>query len=170
MQIRIFTIPVQFGAEVEAELNRFLAAHRIVSIDRALVQDGANSAWTLCIGYETGEARPQPPGGKRARRDPREVLTPEEFAVYDKLRRLRKEIAERDGVAAYLLFTNDQLMEICQRDVRSAAALGRIPGVGAARVEKYGEPFLNILREAPPRAPTLTGSPNKDTPATEREA
>jgi hypothetical protein len=77
MQIRIFTIPVQFGAEVEAELNRFLAAHRIVSIDRALVQDGANSAWTLCIGYETGEARPQPkPYGPRcassAERMPRE--------------------------------------------------------------------------------------------------
>jgi len=35
-----------------------------------------------------------------------------------------------------------------QRRVTSAAALRDIPGVGEARVEKYGEAFLHIVKEA----------------------
>jgi hypothetical protein len=132
MQIRTFTIPVHSGREAEAELNRFLGAHRIVSVDRDLVQDGANSAWTLCVSYETGEGRAQgPAGGKKAKRDPREVLTPEEFAVYDNLRQLRREMADRDGVPPYSLFTNEQLMEVCQRARSASFAAGpgtRTPG------------------------------------------
>ena len=47
---------------------------------------------------------------------------------------------------AYALFTNEQLAEMVQRRVRTLAALREIAGVGEARIEKYGEDFLDILR------------------------
>ena len=68
--------------------------------------------------------------------------------MFSRLRALRKERADAEGVPAYALFTNDQLAEMVQRRVTSAAALREISGVGEARVEKYGEAFLHIVKEA----------------------
>ena len=154
MQLRFFTIPVYGGGEAADELNRFLAGHRILSVDRQLVQDGGNSAWAVCVGFmPTGEGRPQAP--RRGKIDYREVLSEPDFAVFARIRALRKELADNEGVPAYALFTNEQLAEMVQRRVQSPSALREITGDGAARVEKYGERFLGLLREAfsqPPAA------------------
>jgi superfamily II DNA helicase RecQ len=68
--------------------------------------------------------------------------------VFARIRTLRKELAEGEGVPPYALFTNEQLAEMVQRRVQTAAALREIAGVGEARVEKYGQPLLRLLREA----------------------
>ncbi len=157
MQVHFFTIPVHSGAEAAEELNRFLAGHRILSVDRQLVQDGTNSAWTLCVTIEeSGQGRAQP--ARRGKVDYREVLNDADFSVYARLRSLRKEIAEADGVPLYALFTNEQMAEMVTRRVASLAALREIPGVGEARVTKYGEPFLKALAEALAAEPPPAGS------------
>jgi superfamily II DNA helicase RecQ len=148
MQLRFFTIPVHDGGERADELNRFLAGHRILAVDRSFVQDGANSAWSLCVSFDAADAAAgRPPfGGRRGpKTDYREVLSEQDFAVFARLRALRKELAEAEGVPAYALFTNEQLAEMVQRQVRTRAALLEIPGVGEARVEKYAERFLEAL-------------------------
>jgi len=147
MQLRFFTIPILGGDEAAEELNCFLNAHRIVAVERSFVQDGANSAWALCVSYESsGEGRPQ--GGKRAKIDYREVLNEADFTVYARLRALRKEIADSEGVPVYSLFTNEQMAEMVTRRVNSASALREIAGIGEARVQKYSQPFLKALAEA----------------------
>ena len=78
--------------------------------------------------------------------DYREVLAEQEFAVFAKLRALRKTLAEREGLPAYALFTNDQLAAMVQQRATSTTALAAIEGVGKARVEKFGNAFLDILR------------------------
>ncbi|MDG4596605.1 MAG: HRDC domain-containing protein [Candidatus Contendobacter sp.] len=154
MHLRFFTIPIHGGDAVAAELNRFLGAHRILTIDRSLVQDGANSAWALCVSFEPA-ADPSQPSKRGGKVDYREVLNEQDFAVFARLRTLRKELADGEGIPAYAVLTNEQLAEIVQRRVQSAAALREIAGVGEARVEKYGEAFLRLLREAFP-APGVT--------------
>ncbi len=144
MLLRFFTIPIQGGEEEVEELNRFLGAHRIVAIDRQLVHDGPNSAWAICVTYVQQSSRAQT--GKRGKIDYREVLSEPDFAVFAKLRALRKTLAEKEGVPAYALFTNEQLAEMVRRHVRTLSALREIDGVGEARVEKYGEDFLALLR------------------------
>ncbi len=150
MQLRFFTIPVHYGDEIAEELNRFLAGHRILAVDRSFVQDGANSAWSLCVSFEpTGNTRPQ--AGKRGKVDYREVLNEQDFTVFARLRTLRKEIADSEGVPAYALFTNEQLAAMVQRRVQTRAALGEIQGIGEGRVDKYGEAFLRLLCELLPK-------------------
>jgi superfamily II DNA helicase RecQ len=102
--------------------------------------------WTICVTFEPSGARPA--GGKRGKIDFKDVLSPPEFAVFARLRALRKTMADGEGVPAYALFTNDQLAEMVQRRVSSAAALREIPGVGDSRVEKYGKAFLEVLKQA----------------------
>lgn len=53
-----FTVPVHGGEEASAALNAFLSSHRVIALDRHFVQDGHNSAWSLCISFvPTGDAR-----------------------------------------------------------------------------------------------------------------
>ena len=101
---RFFVIPVRTSAGAEEELNRFLRCHRVLSVDRRWVDEGSESFWSFCVDYlETGQdGRANRGRGKRAGRvDYREVLSPEQFALFVKLRALRQGIAKDEAVPVY---------------------------------------------------------------------
>jgi superfamily II DNA helicase RecQ len=151
VQYRFFTIPIREPDEGMAELNRFLAGHRIMGVDRQFVQDASNSAWAICISFDSGEASSPGRSASMARRgkvDFKDILSEPEFAVFARLRALRKEKADAEGVPAYAVFTNEQLAEMVQKRTVSAASLREIAGIGEARVEKYGDAFLAVVKEA----------------------
>ena len=145
MKYRFFMIPTTMPHAAQEELNHFCAEQRVVNVDKQFVSDGERSFWALCVCYLDG------PGGPIAARkgkiDYRETLNEQDFALFAKLRALRKTLAEQEGVPAYALFTNEQLAAMVQKRVTSKAALGDIEGVGTARVEKYGDAFLSVLLE-----------------------
>ena len=143
MQLQFFQVPVH--ASRADDLNRFLATHRVTSIERQFVSDGANSFWSICVTYETGDP-PQPMIKQKQQTDYREVLTEEEFRIYAKLRVLRKELSDKDKVPAYTVFTNEHLAEVVRRHVTTREQLAKIPGVGQSRVEKYADPILELMR------------------------
>jgi hypothetical protein len=92
MQYRIFTIPIHGSEAATDELNRFLSTHRVVSVEHQFAQDGASSAWSICVSYMGTDGRP-PSSAKKAKIDYREVLSKPDFQVYAKLRALRKTLA-----------------------------------------------------------------------------
>ena len=163
MRMHFVTIPVFDSGAAQAELNRFLGGHRVLAVERQLVADGAGSAWAVCVSYvdrpgvsqagSSGSASSSatPPmiaakgKARRGKVDYREVLEPADFELFARLRELRKTIAEREGVPAYAVFTNEQLAGLARARPRTLAAVGRIPGVGPARVEKYAKTFLAAL-------------------------
>lgn len=147
MKYRFFTVPIHAPEAVQEELNRFCAEQRVVSVDKQFVQGAEGSFWALCVCYLDQQSGPVSARGKD-KIDYREVLNESDFAVFAKLRGLRKTLAEQEGVPAYALFTNEQLAVMVRNRVTSKAALGDIEGVGAARVEKYGDAFLKLLEEA----------------------
>lgn len=160
MRLHFALIPIHGGEMAQNELNHFLAARRVAAVDRQFVSDGARSAWAICVTYVDGGVTT--PGttdssGKKGV-DYRDVLPPAEFQVYSKLRDLRKQVAQRDGVPPYAVFTNEQLAEMVRRNVRTAAELAKIDGVGPARVEKYATAFLEVLN-APPSAAASPSAP-----------
>lgn len=155
MRLHFVVIPIHGGSVVEDELNQFLTTRRVAAVDRQFVPDGARSAWAICVTYvDGGAASPgtTDPSGKKGSVDYRDVLPPDQFQVYSRLRELRKQVSQRDGVPPYALFTNEQLAEMVRRNVRTAAELAKVDGVGPARVEKYAVAFLEILN-APPTVP-----------------
>jgi hypothetical protein len=82
MQLHFFTIPIHDDAQVAAELNRFLAGHKVIEVERCLVQDGRNSAWTVCVSIDQGGGETSAPTGRRSRVDYKEVLDESDFALY----------------------------------------------------------------------------------------
>src|SRR4051812_9022750 len=68
--------------------------------------------------------------------------------LLERLRALRSSIAREDQVPAYVVFADRTLIEMAVRRPRSPYALGEVRGVGPAKIEKYGERFLALLRDA----------------------
>ena len=145
LKYRFFSVPAAMPEEAEEAVNQFCIEHRVVSVERELVQNGDGSYWALCICYLDKQGGPL--STRRGRVDYREVLNDKEFTLFAKLRQLRKTLAEREGTTLYALFTNEQLATMVQKQVTSMAALAEIDGVGPARLEKYGEAFVKLLRE-----------------------
>ncbi len=159
MRLHFVVIPIHGGSAVEDELNHFMTSRRVAAVDRQFVPDGARSAWAICVTYvDGGAAAPgvTDPSSKKGV-DYRDQLPPAEFLIYSKLRDLRKQLAQRDGVPPYALFTNEQLAEMVRRSVRTAAELSTIEGVGPTRIEKYAVAFLEVLNAPPPAAQPSSG-------------
>jgi superfamily II DNA helicase RecQ len=145
MQLKVFVLPVKNLGEAEAEMNAFLRGHRVLAVKKEFVPDGENSFWSFCVEYLDGGGTGAVPAGGRPRVDYKEVLKPEEFEVFSRLRDWRKGVAEKEGVPVYTIFTNEQFAQMVQKKVNSKTGLKEIEGVGDARVEKYGEAVVQLL-------------------------
>ncbi len=117
MAFRIFSIPISDNGSLQEEMNGFLRAHRILAIKQRWVEQGGQSIWCFCIDYvdATGNAASSGAGsGSRQRIDYKELLQPDEFAVFAQLRDWRKEIAQREAIPVYTIFTNEQMAQMVQ--------------------------------------------------------
>jgi superfamily II DNA helicase RecQ len=145
MQLKLFILPIKNLAGAEVEMNVFLRAHRVLAVKKEFVADGENSFWTFCVEYLESAVGGSVPGGKPPKVDYKEVLKPEEFERFSRLREWRKGAAEREGVPVYAVLTNEQLAQVVQKNISTKAGLKEIEGVGDARVEKYGDAVLQLL-------------------------
>jgi ATP-dependent DNA helicase RecQ len=66
---------------------------------------------------------------------------------WERLRNWRAAIAREHGVPAYVVFHDATLAELARECPATTDALGRISGVGARKLERYGADLLALLRE-----------------------
>jgi len=85
---------------------------------------------------------------KRERRESRGTASLQNLdnALWEALRGLRRELAEAQGVPAYVIFHDATLMEMAEQRPRDRRQLAAISGVGDRKLEAYGEAFLQLLR------------------------
>ncbi|MBI4703184.1 MAG: ATP-dependent DNA helicase RecQ [Deltaproteobacteria bacterium] len=96
---------------------------------------GARPATAAGAGPDRARAPSQPP----ADADPE---------LYERLRRARLDAARAQGVPAYVVCHNRTLGEIAAQRPLSLDELGRVYGMGPARIEAYGALFLSVVRDA----------------------
>jgi len=65
--------------------------------------------------------------------------------LFERLRQLRTELAEEEGVAAFLIFHDKTLRAIAGHKPETSAALLEIPGIGALKAERYGRRVLEVV-------------------------
>jgi len=68
-------------------------------------------------------------------------------ALFQRLRALRRQLADGEGVPAYIVFSDAVLTRMAAARPTDDASLLAIPGVGPAKLARYGEAFLRLLRE-----------------------
>ena len=74
------------------------------------------------------------------------ALTDYDEAMFEELRALRKRLADVQDVPAFVIFGDVSLRHMAALFPQSLESFSRIPGVGAAKLEKYGGPFLEVIR------------------------
>ncbi|ELC8443234.1 DNA helicase RecQ [Clostridium perfringens] len=67
--------------------------------------------------------------------------------LFDLLRTLRREIASEEGFPPYIVFGDNTLKEMSIRMPVNESQLSEVSGVGEKKILKYGEQFLNKIRE-----------------------
>jgi ATP-dependent DNA helicase RecQ len=72
-------------------------------------------------------------------------LDPAEEALFQRLRDVRKDIADRQGVPAYIVFSDKVLRELASVRPKTAGEMLDVSGVGPAKLNKYGDTFLDAL-------------------------
>ena len=67
--------------------------------------------------------------------------------LFDKLRYLRREIAEEEKKAPYMIFGDGTLREMSIKYPINKEEILQVSGVGEVKYERYGERFIEIIRE-----------------------
>lgn len=67
--------------------------------------------------------------------------------IYDKLKKLRKELAKIEKVPAYYIFHDDTLELLSRKKPKNLEELLSIKGFGDTRVSKYGKEIINCINE-----------------------
>jgi DNA helicase-2/ATP-dependent DNA helicase PcrA len=147
---------LEFDAVILPHLEEGELPNRRADVDeeRRLLYVGLTRAKRhLCVTWEAkrsrfldelGVARGRVP----APRGPAADLGP----TFEALKEWRLERAKADDVPAYVVFHNSTLAEIADRQPRTLAELACVPGVGPAKLERYGEEVLAAVTRAPTAA------------------
>ena len=73
------------------------------------------------------------------------MTSPPDRQLVERLRQLRSELAEEEGVAPFLIFHDKTLKAIAGFKPETRAALLEIPGMGELKAERYGRRVLAVI-------------------------
>lgn len=67
--------------------------------------------------------------------------------LFEQLRKVRMDIAREAHVPPYVVFADKTLLEMCQYQPKDKEEMLKVSGVGEMKYQKYGEQFLEVLRD-----------------------
>lgn len=85
------------------------------------------------------------------------VLTPDQ-QLMNELKAIRQIIATKEGVPAYIVFSDKVLNELVERKPVTLPEFAEIPGIGEKKVVRYGKQFVGALRKHKGLSATASGS------------
>ncbi len=84
---------------------------------------------------------------ERAARRPQPLAGANEDPLWLALKARRMELAREQGVPPYVIFHDSTLLEILNRKPQTLDEMGQISGVGQAKLARYGEAFLEVVKD-----------------------
>lgn len=70
-----------------------------------------------------------------------------DMALWEALRAHRRELAEEQGVPPYVIFHDSTLQAMAELMPSTLEAFGDLPGVGIRKLDKYGQGFINVIKQ-----------------------
>jgi len=84
---------------------------------------------------------------KAAQGGAQSVVPEADRPLFERLRQKRLEIARAQNVPPYVIFHDRTLIELAAARPTSRAEMAAVPGVGAAKLDRYGPAFLAVIAE-----------------------
>jgi ATP-dependent DNA helicase RecQ len=88
--------------------------------------------------------------------------------LFERLRVLRRQLADERGVPAYIIFSDVSLREMARKYPANSTEFRRIPGVGEQKLKDFGEAFLSEIKSHLTAHPRRTFSEETDVPGLKR--
>ncbi len=146
MQIKMYSIPVMGGELLMEEMNVCLRTKKVLEVEKRFSGPKKAGRWSFCISYL--EDMPTVSSDKeRPKIDYKQVLDEASYNWFSKMKEIRKQLANDDGIPAYAVFTDEELSNIAKIEDVTLQKIKKIKGIGEKKVEKYAHHFV-ILSEA----------------------
>lgn len=143
-QLSVFGIVSKTEAAMLKPLSRALQARGALTANEHGGLKLAGEARAIMRGDQKIEiAIVKPDNKRRAGRPDNPIGNP----LFEALRAKRRALAEDAGVPPYVIFHDATLREMALTKPADIRALGRISGVGARKLEAYGEEFLSVIAQ-----------------------
>jgi len=145
-----------FGIVEGEEAALLKPVHRALLVRGALLstEHGGMMLGPEARGFLKGEEPldlvipPKRAGGKRgSRAGSGQALNPVGDPLFDALRALRRDIAKENQIPPYVIFHDSVLRDMAGLRPQTRALLGELPGIGAKKLEAYGDAFLEVIRQ-----------------------
>lgn len=147
MKLKVFTLQFDAasGAFPDDVLREFSDRNEILSVTEQFFQHLGLPYWAILLTYREKISSSGASLDDDRRIDWRNRLGDEEKACFDALRKWRSQRARDEGIPPYLICTNRQAAQIVASRPSTLTMLGEIPGIGDAKIEKYGQAILEII-------------------------
>ena len=157
-QLPTFGVGADLDQQAWRGVARQLVAQGLLTVDSSAhgalrVTPAAQPVLRGELRLDLRRATPRPAGraaGGRRRRGASAqtasaALAGADAGLFESLRTERKSIADEQGVPAYVVFHDATLREIATRRPETAEQLLDVPGIGAAKAERYGQRILAVV-------------------------
>ena len=101
----------------------------------------------VLTGQETLRMMLEIPQKKKAAAVKDALLPPADEKLLAALKDLRKSLAMRQSIPAYVVFTDATLVDMCRLKPKTQEEFMEVSGVGQAKSQRYGEVFLAVIAE-----------------------
>ena len=151
MHVKIFSLKfdANYGGFNDEVIQDFLKDKQVISIQEYFFKRHEVPYLTLVIQYSFGIQGFENRSGNfqpKQQQDWKQELSESDMGLFDLLRNWRLQRSKKEGVPPYILFSNAQLSKIVKARPQSETELGKIDGVGQAKIEKYGNEILEITK------------------------
>lgn len=76
-----------------------------------------------------------------------DTLNSRGMELFEQLRELRTAIAKEESVPSYIVFPDKSLVDMCIKVPLDKEEMLKVSGVGENKYDRYGERFLDLIRE-----------------------
>ena len=101
----------------------------------------------VLTGQETLRMMLEIPQKKKAAAVKDALLPPADEKLLAALKDLRKSLAMRQSIPAYVVFTDATLIDMCRLKPKTQEEFMEVSGIGQAKSQRYGEVFLAVIAE-----------------------
>ncbi|MEG1640505.1 MAG: DNA helicase RecQ [Ruthenibacterium sp.] len=139
-------------ATVQAEVQSLITQGYLVVMtgDYPVLALGENADRVLFDGEKVGMKAPrkkEAAGRKQSAAQNPFPLSAEETELFEVLRALRLQLAKRQGLPAFAVFTDATLQDMCRKKPTTVADIDKVSGVGTHKARMYGEEFTAAVRQ-----------------------
>lgn len=148
-QLSTYGIGKEFNDTEWRHLYRQLISRGLLAVD--LEGHGGLRLTEACRPVLRGEEKlmlrktEKPLRTKAARNHDNSRISDSDRALWEALRQRRKELAEEQGVPAYVIFHDATLMEMMEQRPHNLSQLATLSGVGTRKLDAYGAAFLRVI-------------------------